>query len=70
MRYTMTIKKASELEAEVYAASPQHPTGVLLVHTVVEVGEIDGGNHIEVTTEDEIKHVLNADDEVLVLFQR
>jgi hypothetical protein len=70
MRYAMTIKKARKLEAGVYVLTPQHASGVLLVHTVVEVGEIDGGNHIEVTTEDEIKHVLNADDKVLVLFQR
>ena len=68
MRYTMTIKKASELEAEVYAASPQHPTGVLLVHKIVEIEAINWGNHIEITTEDERKHVVNADDWVLVVF--
>jgi len=69
MRYAMTIKKAKELEAEVYVLTPQHPTGLLLVHTVVEVDEIDGGKYIEVTTEDERKHVLNADDEVLVVLR-
>ena len=68
MRYAMTIKKASELEAEVYVASPQHPTGVLLVHKIVEVEAINWGNHIEITTEDERKHVVNADDWVLVVF--
>ena len=68
MRYTMTIKKASELEAEVFAASPQHPTGVLLVHKIVEVEAINWGNHIEITTEDERKHIVNADDQVLVVF--
>jgi hypothetical protein len=70
MRYALAIKKARKLEAGVYVLTPQHPTGVLLVHTVVEVEPIDGGKHIEITTEDERKHVLNADDEVLVLFQR
>jgi len=68
MRYAMTIKKASELEAKVYVASPQHPTGVLLVHKIVEVEAINWGNHIEITTEDERKHVVNADDWVLVVF--
>ena len=69
MRYTMTIKKARKLEAGVYVLIPQHPTGVLLVHTIVEVEEIDGGKHIEVTTEDKRKHVLNADDELLVVLR-
>jgi hypothetical protein len=69
MRYALTIKKARKLEAGVYVLTPQHASGVLLVHTVVEVEEIDGGKHIELTTEDERKHILNADDEVLVLFQ-
>ena len=68
MRYATTIKKASELEAKVYVASPQHPTGVLLVHKIVEVEAINWGNHIEITTEDERKHVVNADDWVLVVF--
>jgi hypothetical protein len=68
MRYTMTIKKASELEAEVYAASPQHPTGVLLVHKILEIEPIDDGKFIEITTEDGRKHVVNADDWVLVVF--
>jgi hypothetical protein len=69
MRYTMTIKKARKLEAGVYVLTPQHPTGVLLVHTIVEVETIDGGKYIEATTEDERKHVLNADDEVLVVLR-
>jgi len=69
MSYGMTIKKAKELEAEVYVLTPQHQTGILLVHTVVEVETIDGGKHIEVTTEDERKHIFNADDEVLVVFR-
>ena len=69
MRYAITIKKARKLEAGVYVLSPQHPNGVLLVHTIVEVEKIDGGKHIEVTTEDERKHVLDADDEVLVVLR-
>ena len=68
MRYAMTIKKASELEAEVYAASPQHPTGVLLVHKIVELTSIDEGKWIEITTEDGRKHVVNPDDRLLILF--
>ena len=58
------------MEAGVYVLTPQHASGVLLVHTVVEAEEIDRGKHIELTTEEERKHVLDADDEVLVLFQR
>jgi hypothetical protein len=69
MRYATTIKKAKKLEAGAYVLSPQHPTGVLLVHTIVEVEQIDGGRHIEVTTEDERKHVFNPNDEVLVVFR-
>jgi len=68
MRYAMTMKKASELEAEVYIASPQHPTGVLLVHTIAEIAAIDGGKWIEITTEDGRKHVVNPDDRLLILF--
>ena len=68
MRYTMTIKKASELEAEVYAASPQHPTGVLLVHKIVEIEPIDDGKFIEIATEDGRKHLVSPDDRVLVVF--
>ena len=68
MRYAMTIKKAKDLEPDYFVATPQHPTGVLLVHKIVEVEAIDWGNHIEITTEDERKHVLNADDWVLVVF--
>ena len=68
MRYAMTIKKAKDLEAEVYVVTPQHPTGVLLVHRIVETEPIDDGKWIEVTTEDGRKHVVNADDWVLVAF--
>jgi len=68
MRYAMTIKKARELEAEVYVLTPQHPTGLLLVHTIAEIAAIDDGKWIEITTEDERKHVVNPDDRVFVLF--
>ena len=68
MRYAMTIKKAKELEAEVYVLTPQHPTGLLLVHTIVEIAAIDDGKWIEITTEDGRKHVVNPDDRVFVLF--
>ena len=68
MRYAMTIKKARELEAEVYVLTPQHPTGLLLVHTIAQVEVIDSGKWIEITTEDERKHVVNPDDRVFVLF--
>jgi hypothetical protein len=69
MRYAMTIKKARKLEAGVYVLTPQHPTGILLVHTIVKVEAIDAGKWIEITTEDERKHVLNPDDEVLVVLR-
>ena len=68
MSYGMTIKKARKLEAGVYVLSPQHPNGVLLVHTIVEVETIDGGKHIQVTTEDDRKHLVRPDDRVFVLF--
>ena len=68
MRYAMTIKKARELEAEVYVLTPQHPTGLLLVHTIAEIAAIDDGKWIEITTEDERKHVVNPDDRVFVVF--
>ena len=68
MRYAMTIKKARDLEAEVYVLTPQHPTGLLLVHTIAEIAVIDDGRWIEITTEDERKHVVNPDDRVFVLF--
>ena len=68
MRYAMTIKKARELEAEVYVLTPQHPTGVLLVHKIAEIVAFDDGKWIEITTEDERKHVVNPDDRVFVLF--
>ena len=68
MRYAMTIKKARELEAEVYVLTPQHPTGLLLIHTIVDLEVIDDGKWIQITTEDERKHVVNPDDRVFVLF--
>ena len=68
MRHTIRILKAEDLEPESFVATPQHPAGVLLVHKIVEVEAIDWGNHIEITTEDERKHVVNADDQVLVVF--
>ena len=60
MRYAMTVKKAKELEAEVYVLTPQHPTGVLLVHTIVELDEIDDGKWIEITTDDGRKHLCQS----------
>ena len=68
MRYAMTIKKARELETEVYVLTPQHPTGLLLVHTIAEIAAIDEGKWIEITTEDGRKHVVNPDDRLLILF--
>ena len=68
MRYTMTKKKAKDLEAEVYVVTPQHPTGVLLVHKIVEIETIDDGKFIEITTEDGRKHLVSPDDRVLVVF--
>ena len=68
MRYAMTVKKARELEAEVYVLTPQHPSGVLLVHTVAEIEAIDDGNWIEITTEDGRKHLVSPDDRILILF--
>ena len=41
---------------------------MLLVHKIVELEAIDDGKWIEITTEDERKHVVNADDQVLVVF--
>jgi hypothetical protein len=64
----MTIKKAKDLEAEVYVVTPQHPTGVLLIHRIVETETIDDGKFIEITTEDGRKHVVSPDDRVLVVF--
>jgi len=64
----MTIKQARELEAEVYVLTPQHPTGLLLVHTIVEIEVIDNGKWIGITTEDGRKHVVNPDERVFVLF--
>jgi hypothetical protein len=68
MSYGMTVKKAKELEAESYVLTPQHPTGLLIVHTIVELEVIDDGKWIQITTEDERKHFLRPDDRVLVLF--
>ena len=68
MRYAMTIKEARELEAEVYVLAPQHPTGLLMVHTIVDLEVIDDGKWIEITTEDGRKHVVNPDDRLLILF--
>jgi len=68
MRHAMTIKKAKELEAESYVLTPQHPTGLLMVHTIVDLEVIDDGRWIEITTEDERKHVVSPDDRLLILF--
>jgi len=68
MRYAMTVKKAKELEAESYVLTPQHPTGLLLVHTIAELEVIDGGKWIQITTEDGRKHVVSPDDRLLILF--
>ena len=68
MSYGMTVKKAKELEAESYVLVPQHPTGLLLVHTIAELEVIDDGKWIQVTTEDDRKHLVRPDDRVFVLF--
>ncbi len=68
MSYGMTIKKAKELEAESYVLTPQHPTGLLLVHTIVDLEVIDDGKWIEITTEDNRKHMVSPDDRILILF--
>ena len=67
MRFAIAVKKAKDLEAKVHVLAPQHPTGLLRVHTVAEVEAIDGGKHIEITTDDRRRHVLSADDRVLVV---
>ena len=67
-RHEMKIKKAKELEAESYVLTPQHPTGLLLVHTIVDLEVIDDGKWIEITTEDGRKHVVNPDDRLFVVF--
>jgi hypothetical protein len=64
----MRILKAEDLVPESFVFAPQHPTGLLLGHKIVEVEAIDWGNHIEVTTDDQLKHVLNDDDQMLVGF--
>jgi hypothetical protein len=68
MVYGMTVKKAEDLEPETFVFTPQHPTGLLLAHKIVEVEEIDWGNHIEITTDDKLKHLVKADSQVLVVF--
>ena len=68
MTYEMTIKKARDLEAEAFVVTPQHPTGVLLVHTIAELEMIDDGKWIEITTEDGRKHVVGPNDRLLVLY--
>ena len=68
MSYGMTVKKAKELEAEAYVLIPQHPTGLLLVHTIVELEVIDDGKWIQITTENERKHLVKPDGRVFVLF--
>ena len=68
MTYGMTVKKAKELEAESYVLAPQHPTGLLLVHTIAELEVIDGGKWIQITTEDDRKHLVRPDDRILILF--
>jgi hypothetical protein len=67
MRYMMTIKKAKDLEPEYCVVTPQHPTGVLLVHKIVQVEPIDDGKWIEITTEDGRKNVVSPDDRILIL---
>ena len=64
----MTIKKGKDLETQYCVVTPQHPTGVLLVHKVVEIEPIDDGKWIEITTEDGRKHLVSPDDRVLILF--
>jgi hypothetical protein len=64
----LMVKEARNLEAEVHVLAPQHPTGLVLVHRVVEVKEIDGGKYMELTTEEGRKHVLSAHDRLLVVF--
>lgn len=68
MNYGITVKKAKELEAESYVLVPQHPTGLLLVHTIAELEVIDDGKWIQVTTEDERVHLLRPNDRVFVVF--
>ena len=68
MSYGMTVKKAKELEAESYVLIPQHPTGLLLVHTITDLEVIDDGKWIQITTEDERKHLVRPNDRLLILF--
>ena len=67
MSYKMTVKKARELEAESYVATPQHPTGLLLVHTIAQLEAIDDGKWIEISTEDGRKHLVKPNDRILIL---
>lgn len=68
MNYQMTVKKARDLEAESYVVTPQHPTGLLLVHTITELEAIDDGKWIKITTEDGRKHVVSPDDRLFILY--
>jgi hypothetical protein len=68
MDYKMRILKAEDLESKSFVFTPQHPTGLLLAHEIVEVEAIDWGNHVEITTDDQLKHIVNADAQVLVVF--
>ncbi|MFC1825522.1 hypothetical protein ACFL9T_22655 [Thermodesulfobacteriota bacterium] len=68
MRYKMTVKKAKELEPKSYVITPQHSTGLLLVHMIERVEEIDDGKWIEITTEDGRKHLVSPDAQLLVVY--
>jgi len=67
MKYKMTVKKARELEAEDYVISPQHPTGLLMVHPIDEIEGIDDGKWVEITAGDARKHLIGPDDQLLVV---
>ena len=68
MKHVMRILKAEDLGPKYSVVTPQHGSGVLLVHEIVEVEPIDWGNHIEITAGDQRKHIVNADDLLLVVF--
>jgi len=40
----------------------------LLVHTIAQIAAIDDGKWIEITTGDGRKHVVNSDDQLLIVF--
>jgi hypothetical protein len=67
MNYKMNIRKAEDLAPESFVLTPQHPTGILLAREIVEVEALDWGNHIEITTDDQLKHLVKAGDKVLVM---